>query len=338
MVKNYFSYNHIFPLENGETLPGLEICYHSSPGSPQGRKVVWICHALTANSNPEEWWDTLVGSGKYFDPDIYYIICANIIGSCYGSTGPQSVSSKTGKPYYLDFPVISIRDMVRAHELLREYLNIKQIDFLTGGSSGGFQALEWAVSNPSLIKNLCLLSCNAQISAWGTALNESQRMALDADHTFGEQQSLAGGRKGLECARSIALISYRSYDGYGKSQSEEDPDCFMAKKACSYQRYQGKKLSDRFNAYAYYYLTLSLDTHNIGRGRGGMERALSLIKANTLCIAIDSDILFPLAEMKYMAKHIPGAKIEVISSLFGHDGFLLEYAKIIENIDKIINF
>lgn len=329
-------YKNEFPLEGGGSLGGIEVVFHVSPGSPQGKRVVWICHALTANSNPEEWWDTLVGKGKFFDTERYYVVCANILSSCYGSTGPQSADPATGKPYLFSFPVVSIRDMVKAHELLRLELGIERIDLLTGGSSGGFQCVEWAVSNPEIIKNLCLIACNARFSAWGTALNESQRMALMADPSFASGSDAEGGEAGLACARSIALISYRSYDGYVKTQSEQCDDCFIAAKASSYQQYQGKKLTGRFNAYSYYYLTLGLDTHNAGRSRGGVEKALSRIKANTLCIAIDSDLLFPRQEIEFMAANIPGAAFEVIESDWGHDGFLLEYGKLEEIIKKHI--
>jgi homoserine O-acetyltransferase len=336
MFQHVYRYKKSFPLENGGELPEVEICYHTSSESHAGKKVVWICHALTANSNPEEWWDTLVGEGKFFDTNSYFIICANIICSCYGSTGPQSINPAGGKPYLLDFPLASIRDMVAAHELLRAHLAIDRIDLLIGGSSGGFQAVEWAISNPSLVKNLCLISCNARISPWGAAFNESQRMALKADATFEEQRTVSGGQKGLECARSIALLSYRSYEGYGVTQAEPDNDCLLAQRACSYQQYQGKKLSSRFNAYAYYYLTLSLDTHNTGRGRGGVESALRAITANTLCIAIDSDVLFPVSEMQYLAQHIPNASLSIISSAYGHDGFLLEYAQIAAAVNGLL--
>jgi homoserine O-acetyltransferase len=224
--------------------------------------------------------------------------------------------------------------MVNAHELLRHHLGIAHIDLLIGGSSGGFQAMEWAISHPQVVKNLCLICCNARISAWGAAFNESQRMALQADETFTAQTGADGGKKGLECARSIALLTYRSYEGYAKTQSEDDENCLLAKKACNYQQYQGKKLSNRFNAYAYYYLTLGLDTHNVGRGRGGVEKALAGITANTLCIAIDSDVLFPVCEMETMAAHIPNAALEVISSTFGHDGFLLEYAQLTKAMER----
>ncbi|MDR3236044.1 MAG: homoserine O-acetyltransferase [Prevotellaceae bacterium] len=325
MIKQIFRHKESFMLEGGGVLPELEICYYTSSTAIENKKVVWICHALTANANPEEWWDTLVGAGKYFDTEKYFIVCANILTSCYGTTGPHSVNPAAGKPYLLDFPLTSIRDMVQAHELLRTHLGIVQIDLLIGGSSGGFQAVEWAISNPPLIKNLCLICCNARVSAWATAFNESQRMALNADASFAAQASADGGKKGLECARSIALLTYRSYSGYEATQSEHDDDCFLAQRACSYQRYQGEKLSKRFNAYSYYYLTLGLDTHNVGRGRGGVAKALSQITAKTLCIAIDSDVLFPVCEMETVAAHVPHAELHIISSTFGHDGFLLEH-------------
>ncbi|MDR1406071.1 MAG: homoserine O-acetyltransferase [Prevotellaceae bacterium] len=335
MTQHLYKYNKRFYPENGGVLPEMEICYYTSSGSAAGKKVIWICHALTANANPEEWWDTLVGAGKYFDTDAYFIVCANILGSCYGSTGPQSVRQPGGKPYLLDFPLISIRDMIAAHELLRAHLGIEQVDLAVGGSSGGFQVLEWAISNPSLIRNICLIACNARISPWGTAFNESQRMALKADATFEAQQHAGGGKKGLECARSIALLSYRSHAGYGATQRETDDNCLLAQRACTYQQHQGRKLSARFNAYAYYYLTLGLDTHNVGRGRGGVAKALSTVRANTLCIGIDSDVLFPVSEMRDMAAHIPGAKLEIISSAYGHDGFLLEHEQLRRKLDPL---
>ena len=312
-----------FHLESGDVLPGIRIRYHCSGGSHRGRQVVWICHALTANSNPADWWPTLVGEGKFFDPSREFIICANVLGSCYGSTQPDGP----------DFPLITIRDKVQAHELLRRELDLEEIHLLIGGSSGGFQAVEWAISNPSLIKNLCLLACSARISPWATALNESQRMALQADPTFAN----GAGRQGLAAARSIALLSYRSYEGYCQTQAETCNNVLTATRACSYQQYQGEKLANRFCAYSYYVLTRSLDSHNVGRGRGTPEKALSHITARTLCVGIDSDLLFPLSEIDFMARHIPEAQKQVITSDFGHDGFLLEYEQIIPLLCKFLN-
>jgi Homoserine acetyltransferase len=236
----------------------------------------------------------------------------------------------------LNFPIISIRDLVTAHELLRLHLGIQKIDLLIGGSNGGFQAIEWAIQNPDIIDNLCLIATNAVVSPWCTAFNESQRLAIKSDKTFMQQHDINGGKSGLAAARSIALLSYRSYSGYQVTQQEQDENFFMAKRASSYQDYQGEKLVNRFDAYSYYFLSLGVDTHNVGRNRGGVKRALQSIKSKTLCIAIDSDILFPVEEMKIIAQNVPSATLEIISSSYGHDGFLLEYKQISESIKKHI--
>jgi homoserine O-acetyltransferase len=335
MNRYFYKYNSPFELECGEKLEQLEICYHITDNFTTDKKVIWICHALTANSNPEEWWPNFVGKGKLFDTDKYSVICANILGSCYGSTGPASFD-QNGNQYLLSFPNITVRDIVRAHDILREHLGIRHIDIVIGGSIGGFQALEWSIMFPEKIDGMVLLACNAKVSPWGTAFNETQRMALFSDPSFEEQNSIDGGAKGLETARAIALLSYRSYKGYKLTQSEEDCDKLFAEKACSYQKYQGKKLKDRFNAYSYYTLTKSIDSHNVGRERGGVEKALSQIKAHTLIIGIDSDVLFPLEEQKFLAENIPNSQFEIISSDFGHDGFLLEWKSITTAIKKHI--
>lgn len=346
MIQQDYIYHNDLMLECGEVLKGINIRYHVSSQAPGDRKVIWICHALTANSNPQEWWDSLVGPGLFFDTERYFIICANVLGSCYGTTGPASspqnrVSSPFNREdgaYKLNFPLITIRDFVKAHELLREYLGIDHIDLLIGGSNGGYQAVEWAISNPSLIENLCLIATSAISSPWLSAFNASQIMALEADPTFLAQKDLSGGKAGLEAARSIALLSYRSYRGYGITQAEDDENCLIATKAASYQRYQGKKLSARFDAYSYYSLLRGTDTHNVGRGRGGVERALSHITARTLCLGIESDVLFPMEEMRRLASGIKNASFDIINSDYGHDGFLLESAQIAEALKKYMNF
>ncbi len=323
-----------FQLESGEALPTLEILYHSSvepseiaDAVAQGARVVWICHALTASSDPSDWWQELVGPGKCFDTDKDVVICANTIGSCYGTTGPASWG---GMP--LDFPQFSVRDLVAGHITLRKYLGIERLSILIGASVGGYQSLEWAASESHLIDNLILIACNERITPWQTAFNESQRMAIEADSDFMNQTSLDAGVLGLRAARTVALISYRSYEGYNIKQSEADEDCYRAGRASSYQRHQGQKLSDRFNAYAYYCMTFMLDTHNIGRHRGGVDKVLGSIQSKTQLIAIDSDILFPQAELESMAARIPGAKYASISSAFGHDGFLIEH----EALEQVI--
>ncbi|MEZ7873791.1 MAG: homoserine O-acetyltransferase [Bacteroidales bacterium] len=337
MIREVFKYRDGFIFESGERLEELDIVYHHTGNRRPGREVIWICHALTANSNPEEWWDGLVGPGKLFDTLKYYIICANMIGSCYGSSGPSTLSP-SGEPYLLSFPQVTVRDIVRAHNLLREELRIEYIDLIAGGSIGGFQALEWSIMFPGIIRNLLVIACNARVSAWGTAFNESQRMALFADSTFAEAKNIRGGERGLRGARSIALISYRSYRGYYLTQSEKDEDALFAEMACSYQQYQGKKLSDRFDAYSYYTLTRSVDSHNCGRGRGGVEKALDKIMANTVVVGIDSDNLFPVEEQKLLHKYLKNSKLELLESEWGHDGFLLEWEQTQKIVKRHINF
>lgn len=336
MEKRLYRHPEKFSLECGGTIENLEICYHISRDfcreeERNGKKVVWITHALTANSDPTDWWDVLVGEGKFLDPRKYTIVCANILGSCYGSTSPLSVNEATGKPYLLDFPKTTVRDVARCHNILMEHLGIEKIDLLTGGSVGGFQALEWSIMFPCKINNLLLLACNSRFTPWGSAFNESMRMALYADPTFASGE---GGKAGLAAARSIALISYRSFEGYNTTQYESDEDCIFPQRAGSYQRYQGKKLVDRFDAYSYLSMLNLTDSHNVGRGRGGVEKALGMVEARTVCIGIDSDGLFPVQEQKYMADHIPGAVYRQITSAFGHDGFLLEWKQIKEVIEN----
>ena len=206
MIREVFKIRDGFIFENGERLEELDIVYHHTGNKTPGREVIWICHALTANSNPEEWWDGLVGPGKLFDTQKYYIICANMIGSCYGSSGPSTLSP-SGEPYLIYIPQVTVRDIVKAHNLLREELRIENIDLIAGGSIGGFQALEWSIMFPGIIRNLLVIACNARVSAWGTAFNESQRMALFADSTFAEAKNIRGGERGLRGALTAITVA-----------------------------------------------------------------------------------------------------------------------------------
>lgn len=347
MTRHEYINDRPFEFEAGGTIEGLRVVFHTSaepyrPGDDQ-RKVIWICHALTANSDAEDWWPEFTGPGKVLDTEKYFVVCANMLGSPYGSSGPSSSKDRDndglaeeGCPYYLDFPRITVRDIVRANILVRKHLGISHIDLMIGGSIGGFQALEWAIMEPDIIGRAVFIACNARVTPWMTAYNESQRMALEADPSFRECAGLDGGKAGLECARSIALISYRSYEGYNLTQPEPSEDTMFPERACSYQRYQGRKLSARFDAYSYWYLTWSVDSHNVGRGRGGVDAALASIKADCTVIGIDSDCLFPVAEQRYIAEHIPGAKFYEIFSRFGHDGFLLEYSQLAGIVEPLL--
>ncbi|MBO4634287.1 MAG: alpha/beta fold hydrolase [Bacteroidales bacterium] len=314
-------------LEAGGQLKDARIVFHTS-GVRKG-KVIWICHALTANSDPQDWWPEMVGPGKTIDTEKNLVVCVNMLGSAYGSESPASINSASGKPWLLDFPKVTIRDSVTAFIEVRKHLKINKIDLLIGASNGGFHAIEWAITEPDLFKR-CLFLCTApRISPFLGATVEAQRMALEADPSFREARDLTGGTEGLKCARAQALISYRCFKGYGLTQAEPDPDTLFAGRVASYERYQGEKLVRRgFDAYSYFSLCNSLDSHNAGRGRGGVQKALQRIKASCTVLAVDTDALFPPEEGRQWTFWIPGAQLIEISSNFGHDGFLLETAKL----------
>lgn len=336
-AKQFYKYKKKFELEAGGYFPELTIAYHTyGKMNADKSNVVWICHALTANSDAEDWWPGMVGEGCYFDPKDYYIVCANMLGSCYGSTGPLSINPETGKPYYLDFPEVTIRDMVNAYELLRQHLGVEKIQTVIGGSCGGHQALEMALLQPNLIENLVVCVSSATESPWSKAVHTTQRMAMEADATWGEKHEQAAV-EGMKAARGIGLLTYRTIDAYIKTQNDEDDSKLDDFKASSYIRYQGEKLAKRFNAYSYWYLSKALDTHNVARGRGKLKDVLNSIAPKTLIISIDSDMLIPVSEQKILAKHIPGVKHEVIHSDYGHDGFLIEHEKLTTELKKFLN-
>lgn len=322
-----------FHCEAGGVIENPTLVYCASADRPsEGQKVIAICHALTANSDPEEWWPGMVGPGKTFDTEKYFIFCVAMLASPYGECGPAQIDPATGKPFYLDFPKVTVRDMVAAWEEVRKFLGIEKINLLIGASIGGTQAIEWAVTYPDLIENLVAVATQPRLSPWLVAGIEAQKMAIEADQTFLARESLEGGKMGLRCARAQAVISYRCPEGFEKKQSEDDVDVLFSDKAASYVRHQGDKLTARFDAYSYYYLCYALHSHNVGRGRGGVEAALSRIKARTRVVAIDTDQIFLASESVRWYKFIPGADYVEMKSLYGHDGFLLES----EQLSKIL--
>jgi homoserine O-acetyltransferase/O-succinyltransferase len=325
----YFCYPHPVQLECGAVLPELTVAYTTyGQLNADASNVVWICHALTANSDAADWWPGMVGHGHVITPEKYFIVCANILGSCYGSTGPLSNNPVTGTPYYGSFPLITIRDMVKAHILLRQHLNISRIHLLIGGSMGGYQAMEWCLIEPAAINQLFLLATSAAESAWGIATHTAQRLCIEADCTWQTPNANAGA-KGLKAARGIGMLTYRNYDIMVKMQSDPDHNKTDHFRASSYISYQGDKLVSRFNAYSYWQLTKSMDTHNIARERGGdITTVLKSISQQTLIIGINTDILCPLAEQQQLAAHIPGARFISIASDYGHDGFMVESSQI----------
>lgn len=329
-----YRYTEPFSLESGKSIQGFHLAY-TTYGKLSEKKdnVVWIFQALTANSNPAEWWPGMVGEGKFFDPNKYFIICVNTPGSCYGSIGPLDINPETNKPFYKTFPFFTPADMARAYMHLQKELGIEKIYLGIGGSVGGQQLLSWACMKPSLFEYMVPIATNAFHSPWGKAFNASQRMSIEADHSWAMDHPDAG-KEGLKVARSIALISYRHYDAYGSTQ-QDSKDVIEHTRSESYQKYQGEKLANRFNAYSYYTLTKSMDAHHLGRGVLEAEELLSKIQSKTVVIGIGSDLLFPISEQKFLAAHIPGATYKVIESIYGHDGFLLEDDQITAILEQL---
>jgi homoserine O-acetyltransferase len=355
MSYQLFQYDRPIVLESGAGLSSYHLAYTTHGKlNAAGDNVVWIFHALTANSDPAQWWPGLVGEGRLFDPSDWYIVCVNMPGSCYGSVGPLDPGPGGGEPAYHEFPFFTPRDMIRAYQPLREWLGIRKIRIGIGGSMGGQQLLEWAIEEPELFTYIFPIATNARHSPWGIAFNTAQRMAIEADGSWKERSEEAG-MMGMKAARATALLSYRHYDTYERMQPRPEswltesaaggrgdggrgdgqgggPEDPAGDGAASYQRYQGEKLAIRFNAFSYYTLSLSMDSHDAGRGRGGLSAALGRIRAKTLAIGIGSDILFPPPEQQLLAELIPGAVYRPIGSLYGHDGFLLEY----EQIERLV--
>lgn len=331
-----FHYDQEFTLEGGASLRGLKIAY-TTYGKLSAAKdnVVWVFHALTANADPFEWWPGLVGKDDLINPEDHYIVCANMLGSCYGTTGPDHDDPETGQKYGLDFPTVTIKDMVKAHRLLKDHLGIDKIYLGIGGSMGGQQLLQWAVEENDLFENLCAIATNARHSAWGIAFNAAQRMAMEADPTLNERYEGAG-ENGLKAARAIAMLSYRNQNTYRKTQTdfEDKIDDF---KASSYQYYQGEKLVRRFTSHAYWYLSKAMDSHNVGRGFSSVPNALRSIKSKSLVIGLRSDMLFPIAEQRFVAKNMKNASFEMVESLYGHDGFLIEAKVIGKHLKEFLN-
>lgn len=327
MEPHYYTFNAPFTLESGETLSELRLAYHTY-GVQRADNVLWVCHALTANSEVADWWPHTVEQGRFLDPERYFTLCVNILGSHYGTTSPLSTDPHRGAPYYDSFPQFTIRDIARANLLLADHLGITSVEAIMGSSVGGFQAMEMVMERPALFKKLILIATSAQATPWQIALNETQRMAIESDPTYATPSPRAG-LTGMATARAIALLSYRGVAAYNATQQEaEEPDKVSGFRACSYQRYQGLKLQRRFNAYSYVRISEAFDSHNIGRGRGGVAQALASIALPTLIVGVSSDLLFPTSDQQLIQQHIPNSRLEVIDSEFGHDGFLVEHEKL----------
>lgn len=283
-----------------------------------------------------DWWPHTVEAGCFLDPARHFVVCANILGSHYGTTGPLHVNPETGSPYYKDFPPFTIRDIVRAHRLLAGALGIGRIDTLVGSSVGGFQAIEWAVLEPERIGKLILIATAAKAIRPGRLPSTRPSAWPSRPTRRSASRETTPGMAGLAAARALGLLTYRGSLGYNLTQQDRE-ELPAVHRASTYQQYQGEKLCRRYNAYSYYAILNAFDTHDTGRGRGGVAAALARIEARTAVVGITTDIIFTPAEMRELHGMIAGSTYHEIDSPFGHDGFLVEHGQLNDILYPFMN-
>ena len=321
----------VFRLENGETLEDVQVGYRTW-GEPRSEATL-ICHALTGSADADEWWEGLFGPNRTFDPDHDFVIASNVLGGCYGTTGPVSLRPGTDRWYGRDFPRITIRDMVDLQAGLLDHLGVETLGLVIGGSMGGMQALEWAAMYPEKVDGGVAIGVGAHHSAWSVAFSEAQRAAIWADPKFleGAYEPGQGPENGLAVARMIAMISYRGKTNFesrfGRKTLEDEFEIQ------TYLRYQGQKLVGRFDANTYLRLVDAMDSHDLARGRGDMDQVLAGLKTPFLTVGISSDILYPATEVEELAAGLPNARYQMLHAPQGHDSFLIDMA----NLDGIVS-
>ncbi len=322
-ISTYHMYEP-FHLEQEGVLPHVEVRYTTYGQLNENRtNALLVCHALTANAEAHVWWSGLFGEGKVLDPTRYFIICPNNLGSPYGTTSAKSINPDTGRRYGLSFPPYTIRDKANLHIALLNQLEIKGLACIIGGSCGGNICQEVAFMSTIPIEKMILLCCSAQETPWVIGIHEAQRVAMEIDPTLHDMSEEAG-RKGMYASRAFALSFYRSHPSIKLRQSEDHVNILTGFKASSYIRYQGQKFVERYDPHCYYTQLLCLDTHHMGRGRSSAEQALSKILTPTLCIGFDTDLLIPVGEQQFLARHLPFGEFAEVKTLFGHDAFLIE--------------
>lgn len=325
-----------FVTESGFEFPEPVVAYKTWGTLNKSRdNVILICHALTGHAAADEWFPGLFQPGGILDSDRHYVICTNVLGSCYGSTGPWAVNPETGEPYRADFPGITIRDIVRFQQQFLDEIDIRGIETVIGGSMGGMQALEFTVMDDR-VKSAIPIAMGKEHTSWQIGISHAQRQAIFSDPEWksGYYEQDEGPAKGLSVARMMAMISYRCQtdfeNKFGRELQKGHDDLFQVE---SYLNYQGQKLVDRFDALTYVYLTEAMDTHDIARGRKSAAAVLSSINIPVLVIGINSDQLYPVNEQKELADLLGNGRYEEIRSEYGHDAFLIEF----EQMNAIIN-
>lgn len=335
-------------LSDGAVLAPVTLAYETwGTLAPTADNAVLVCHALTGNAHARDtdlpddpragWWNPLIGPGRVFDTDRYFVMCSNVLGSCYGSTGPTSPHPADGRPYGPRFPLIGIPDLVRAQRALLAQLGVRRLAVVVGGSIGGQQALEWAIAYPEVVDRVIVLAAGARLSALGIGLNEIGRRAIAADPRWhgGDYAPGDGPASGLAIARMVAMLTYTSpmdldarFGRRPASRPTHAPTFGSAYDVESYLQYQGAKLVQRFDANSYLVLTRAMDRYDIaeGPGRGTDVAAYARVRADLLAVGTSSDWLFPPAHVRDVAAGVAAAggraRYAEIDSPLGHDAFL----------------
>ncbi len=347
-----------FITEHGERLDHAKLAFETW-GTLSSRRdnAILLIHALTGDSHAAShqaddvpgWFEGMIGPGKALDTDRFHVICTNLLGGCSGSTGPRSIDPRTGQRYNLAFPMLTVRDLVRAQIRLLDRLGISRLHAVVGGSLGGMQALEFAAMYPERVGRIVPIGSSAYFSPQGIAYNEVQRRAILMDPNFrgGEYDDEQGPDQGLAVARMLGMITYQSDElmksRFGRSTDaryHEWPEFQKRFDIEGYLHYQGDKLVRRFDANSYLYLTRAMDSHDIGWKRGGVEEGLRLIDAPTLGIGISSDILFPRSYTIEFVDHLRklgvDAHYQELDSPHGHDAFLVDFDQLNERMGDFI--
>lgn len=336
-----------FDFECGMTLPDVRLAFEAWGAlNEEKTNTVLVCHALTGDTNVAGhngvpgWWSELVGPGRAIDTETHFVICANVLGGCSGSSGPSS-TAPDGRPYGLRFPLVSIRDMVHAERLLVQAFGVQQVALVIGGSLGGMQAWEWAILAPAFVEHTVVIAAHAAFPPLAIGYNEAMRQAIvtDADWNGGDYYSTGRPpRAGLATARSIGMLTYRTHEMYqqrfGRRKRLETAEhakssiAFAEYEVEAYLRHHGEKLNQRFDANSYLYLTRAMDDHDIGRGRGSIERALRRVQSRLTLIGIPGDYLYDTADLRADADVAKQCGIDCqykdLLSIHGHDAFLIE--------------
>lgn len=334
-------------LECGTELSNIEVAYETyGKLNEQKDNVILVFHALTGDAHAAGyhdgdtkpgWWDDMVGAGKAFDTDKYFVICSNILGGCKGTTGPSSINRKTGKPYGLDFPVITIEDTVKVQKKLIDSFGIKKL-IVAGGSMGGMQAMQWTIDYPDMIKATIVIASTSRLSAQGIAFNAVGRNAILQDSNFnnGNYYDKEHPEKGLAIARMVGHITYLCEESmhrkFGRRLQDKDKPDFdfnVDFQVESYLQHQGQVFVDRFDANSYLYITKAVDYFDLAQKYGSLEKAFEKTNSKFLIISFSTDWLFPTSQSIEIKNALIRAKKQVsfceIESPAGHDAFLLEF-------------